>query len=477
MNLDNIPVYIGYDSREDIAYKVCSYSILKHNSSATITALRQADLRRQGIYNRAVDSKSSTEFTFTRFLVPYMQNYQGWAVFCDCDFVWDVDIAELMKQADDRYAVMVVKHNHTPENKIKMDGQEQTQYPRKNWSSCILWNCAHPSNQQVTPDLVNSTTGSFLHRFQWLNDNEIGSLDTKWNFLVGWNNEKTSGKPYVYHWTEGGPWFSNYMNCEYADVWFRYLIEYADHVGKRNEVSMNQITWVTSLSKNYWDKTAKYTMPTWDRLPGNLVVVWDDKSPPCDIGQNFHFWKDVSPSNDPWITENMGSAKSDRFWKKSRTQVWAARKFPGLVIWIDADITVNRPLSANVAKKMFDPGQFVWSTIDAGNNRPNDQDYIDTGLVAFNTDSNNFEEFLREYSLMWYNGKIFDLPQPYDHYAVTELAKTWPVHSLCDHWSSWSDDYNGPANHVALKYSKLSKYFTHHLGLKNKERLNKKQGL
>jgi lipopolysaccharide biosynthesis glycosyltransferase len=187
--------------------------------------LKQSKLRNTGIYTREVDTLSSTEFTFTRFLVPYLAGYQGWAVFVDCDFVFVDDVKKLFDQADDRYAVMVVKHDYTPKEGIKMDGCKQLPYPRKNWSSMILWNCGHASNQQVTPDLVNSQTGQYLHRFQWLNDAEIGNLDPEWNWLAGWYREPQDGTPKAIHYTEGGPWFKEYRQCEYHEVWKQNLRE------------------------------------------------------------------------------------------------------------------------------------------------------------------------------------------------------------------------------------------------------------
>ena len=218
-------VFVGYDIREDIAFQVCEYSIVKHQPTAQVIPLKQAALRNSGLYTRAIDPKSSTEFTFTRFLVPYLADYQGWAVFVDCDFVFTADIIELFAKADDRYAVMVVKHDYTPKESLKMDGCKQLPYPRKNWSSAVLWNCAHPSNKQITPDVVNSQTGEYLHRFQWLDDTEIGSLDPEWNWLAGWYHEPHDGVPKAIHYTEGGPWFANYRRCDYHKTWKQYLKE------------------------------------------------------------------------------------------------------------------------------------------------------------------------------------------------------------------------------------------------------------
>jgi lipopolysaccharide biosynthesis glycosyltransferase len=212
-------VFVGYDDREDIAYKVCEYSIKRKNKKTQVLPLKQEELKEAKLYWREKDPLSSTAFTFTRFLVPALMNYDGWAIFCDCDIVWMLDPAEIMKYADEKYAVMVVKHDYTPPEGEKMDGQKQLPYPRKNWSSVILWNCGHPSNKKVTPDLVNKETGQYLHRFNWLKTEEIGELSHHWNWLVNHYHEPTDGAPLAIHYTEGGPWFDNYKHCEYGYHW------------------------------------------------------------------------------------------------------------------------------------------------------------------------------------------------------------------------------------------------------------------
>ena len=198
-------VYVGYDTREDIAYQVCEHSIKRRNGKTDVVALKQSELREQGLYTREIDKLSSTEFTFTRFFIPYLQKYKGWAVFCDCDFVWKISPSELEKFCDDTKAVVCVQHDYTPEEGTKMDGQIQLQYPRKNWSSMVLWNCGHPSNKKLTPELINRETGKYLHRFSWLDDSEIGELPYEYNWLVGWYTETETRKPKILHYTEGGP--------------------------------------------------------------------------------------------------------------------------------------------------------------------------------------------------------------------------------------------------------------------------------
>ena len=216
-------VFVGYDTREDIAYQVCKHSIKTRSELADVRALKQQELRDAGWYTRPIDKLASTEFTFTRFLIPELTNFQGWALFMDCDMILTTNIKELFDQVDDRYAVMCVQHDYTPKEGVKMDGQKQTIYPRKNWSSVMLFNCAHPSNASLTMDLVNNPeiNGAYLHRFSWLKDEEIGELDHTWNYLVGVYNDIDT--PNLIHYTEGGPWFENYRDCEFAELWKQEL--------------------------------------------------------------------------------------------------------------------------------------------------------------------------------------------------------------------------------------------------------------
>lgn len=213
-------IYVGYDSREDIAYQVCKYSLQRRCSQpVNITPLIQSDLRARGLYDRSVDPLASTEFTYTRFLTPYLAGFDGWALFCDCDFLWLADVAELFALADPKKALMCVHHDHRPDETTKMDGAKQTVYPRKNWSSLMLFNCGHPANHCLTPELVNRETGAFLHRMQWLDDDLIGALPETWNWLEGWSTKPLTLHPNVVHFTRGGPWFANWQNVSYGDLW------------------------------------------------------------------------------------------------------------------------------------------------------------------------------------------------------------------------------------------------------------------
>ena len=219
--MSNFNIYIGYDTREDIAYQVSKFSILQRSKNVSVIPLKLDDLKEKGLYWRGEDKLGSTEFTFSRFLVPELNDYKGWALFCDCDIIFLEDINNLFNLKDDKYAVMCVQHDYTPKEETKMDGKQQTLYPRKNWSSLVLWNCGHPSNQRISKELINNpeTTGKYLHRFSWLKDEEIGAIPHYWNWLVGWYKEPNDGNPKAIHYTEGGPWFENYRDCDYHQNW------------------------------------------------------------------------------------------------------------------------------------------------------------------------------------------------------------------------------------------------------------------
>ena len=220
MKVQNPFFFIGYDSKEDIAYRVCKQSLLKNSSiNIKVLALKLYELITKGYYKRSVDPLASTEFTYSRFLVPLLMDFKGWAVFCDCDFLFFEDVAKLFNGLSEDKAVYCVQHEYTPKEKHKMDGQKQTIYPRKNWSSFIVFNCSHPSNKKLDINTVNSETGSFLHQFKWLKDEEIGSLDERWNWLEGWTSNHNNNSPFAVHFTRGGPWFEEWQDVEFADEW------------------------------------------------------------------------------------------------------------------------------------------------------------------------------------------------------------------------------------------------------------------
>ncbi|CAO2204247.1 unnamed protein product [Urochloa humidicola] len=233
-------VFVGYDSREDIAYLVCRDSLLRRSSiPLQVTPIVQQDLRDAGLYWREREPTESTEFSFTRFLTPHLAGYRRWALFVDCDFLFLADIADLLRllAADDddplrrsgSAAVMCVHHDYAPTEATKMDGAVQTVYPWKNWSSTgwssmVLFDCGHPKNvAALTPEAVSTRSDAYLHRFMWLDDDEVGEVPFVWNFLVGHNKvdpgDVARTAPRAIHYTSGGPWFERYRDCEFAELW------------------------------------------------------------------------------------------------------------------------------------------------------------------------------------------------------------------------------------------------------------------
>lgn len=235
-------VFIGHDDREAIASHVCEHSIRKRTKSAvSIKQLDHRELRERGLFKRPwsitaasggyvdqLDEKPfSTQFSHTRFLIPALMSYKGWALFMDSDMIFLNDISKLFALADDKYAVMCVKHNHVPlAGATKMDKREQLRYHRKNWSSFVLWNCGHPSNAGITPEAVNFMSGSELHSFSWLKEKEIGSLPFSYNYIVGVS--PNCANPDVVHYTEGGPWFKECTAVPLAQLWED---EHEDYLG------------------------------------------------------------------------------------------------------------------------------------------------------------------------------------------------------------------------------------------------------
>jgi len=221
-----VPIFIGYDPRERVATNVLIDSLYQHSSlPLAITPIVAEQLGEQ--HRRARDPKQSTAFSFTRFLVPHLMGYAGWAIFMDCDMLCRGDIAALWSLRDDRFAVQCVQHNHVPTETDKFLGEVQSAYPKKNWSSLMLLNCARCT--ALTPAYVETASGLELHRFHWLaGDHEIGALPTAWNHLVavqagpeaGEGSEQTG--PNLLHWTLGGPWFrqDRAMGGPLAAEWF-----------------------------------------------------------------------------------------------------------------------------------------------------------------------------------------------------------------------------------------------------------------
>ena len=210
-------VFIGFDSAEEVAFGVLSHSIHARSSQpVSIAPVKLGQLG--GVFDRLANALQSTEFSFSRFLTPYLAGYEGWAVFMDCDMVMLEDIARLWELRDERFAVQVVKHVHVPKEDVKFLGHAQTKYEKKNWSSVMLMNCARC--KALTPEYVNTATGLELHQFKWLGDDElIGALPARWNHLVGYDPPDPGAA--LAHFTIGGPWFEEFADCEFADEWRR----------------------------------------------------------------------------------------------------------------------------------------------------------------------------------------------------------------------------------------------------------------
>jgi hypothetical protein len=213
-------IFIGWDQREPEAFDVARFSLTRRASiPVSVTPIKVAELRAQGLYRRDADPLAATEFTYTRFLTPALAGFSGWALFCDCDFLWLGDIAGLLEYTQVPKAVYCVQHDYHPKETTKMEGAVQTVYPRKNWSSLMLFNCNHPSVRVLTPEVVNRESGAYLHRMQWAADDEIGALPVDWNWLEGWNEKPAHGTPKAVHFTRGGPWFENWRNVDYGELW------------------------------------------------------------------------------------------------------------------------------------------------------------------------------------------------------------------------------------------------------------------
>lgn len=208
-------IAIGYDNNFKMPAYTAAESILQRSSKpCSFLFLNRNTL---GAYTRPISQHDSTEFSNSRFMVPSLYNYDGWTLFIDNDMVVDADIAELFDYCDDRYTVLVVKHNQVVKNNKKFLDKEQYPYQYKNWSSVMLFN--NKKCTALTPDYVNTAPGLDLHQFKWINDHStIGSLPLEWNYLVDNENQSTN-QPKLIHYTDGGPWFNQSRECKLAEKW------------------------------------------------------------------------------------------------------------------------------------------------------------------------------------------------------------------------------------------------------------------
>ena len=214
-----LKIFIGYDQREAVAWHTMAHSIME-KSSIPISFVPVNQVNQRKIFTRPIDSKQSNEFSISRFLVPHLSDYSGYSVFFDCDMLVRVDIAEILNVINEQpgKAVYCVQHSYEPKDDIKYLNTVQYKYPRKNWSSVVLWNCGHHANKKVDLNFVNNATPMELHRFSWLKDDEIGALDVRWNWLVGEYAEPPNDVKNI-HWTVGGPYFNEYKDVDFSDEW------------------------------------------------------------------------------------------------------------------------------------------------------------------------------------------------------------------------------------------------------------------
>ena len=218
-----IPIFIGYDTRESVAYHVFCQSVID-NSSVPVSfhPLSLKSLKQQYVETH---NDGSNAFIYSRFLVPHLMGYEGWVIFVDGDMVCLGDIASLWALRDDKKAVQVVKHNYQTKHPQKYIGTSMqthnSSYPRKNWSSVVLWNCGHPSNAMLTPGYVMDSSGTMLHRFQHLKDEEIGDIPKTWNWLC--QEEGANEDANLIHYTLGVPAMQHYEDGPQASHWFNAL--------------------------------------------------------------------------------------------------------------------------------------------------------------------------------------------------------------------------------------------------------------
>lgn len=238
-----IPLFVGFDPREAAVYHTFCQSVIEH-ASGPVSFI---PLHKPMLDNFDGQQDGTNAFIYSRYLVPHLQDFEGFALFCDGDMIVDADIYELFNLKDESKAVQVVQHNYkTACHRKYVDTpieNHNVDYPRKNWSSVVIFNCGHPSNKVLTPEFVAEAGGSVLHRFQWLKDEEIGELPPEWNWLVG---EYPDEPAKLYHHTLGSPGFTHYAKCFSARAWNDYLLSALNMVGERPAEMVRRAHWHTT---------------------------------------------------------------------------------------------------------------------------------------------------------------------------------------------------------------------------------------
>lgn len=228
----DLQVYIGFDARERRAWEVCAASMQAHTEDYPVSIQPIGRTGLDGLYQRQTELRDgkrwdvisgeycSTDFSLARFWVPYLAGRTGWALYCDCDFLWRADVRGILEHADPKYAVMVVPNAHEPVETVKMDAQAQSAYFRKNWSSLMLWNLSHAGAHRPNLFDLNNWHKHDLHGFRWLASMEIGFLPQEWNWLAGVSPQI---EPKAVHYTLGSPDIPGYEDSAYADEWRSYV--------------------------------------------------------------------------------------------------------------------------------------------------------------------------------------------------------------------------------------------------------------
>lgn len=212
--IEIIKIVVGFDQREAIAFHTFTQSVIE-KSSLPITFVPLAINTLKG-YTETHNDRSN-DFIYSRFLTPYLCNFEGWAIFADGDMICQADIKELWDLKDQSKAVLVVKHNYQTKSHKKYLGNINENYPKKNWSSLVLWNCSHPKHKILTPNFIANQTGKYLHRFSWLDETDIGELPIEWNWLAIEYPPNEASK--LIHYTLGTPCFDTYRETEMASYW------------------------------------------------------------------------------------------------------------------------------------------------------------------------------------------------------------------------------------------------------------------
>jgi len=213
-------IFIGDDPREAVAYHVCTNSLIRHSSvplKISPLALKNIQGYQEGKRQYIEGYPPTNQFIFSRFLAPHFMDYKGWALFIDGDMIVTDDIKKLFDLADETKAVQVVQHDYKTKFPIKYLNQVNGDYPRKNWTSVMLFNCSHPDNKKLTPEYVETASGKELHRLEWTD--AVGELPVEWNWLADEYGEHKGAK--LIHYTAGTPCFHDYALTPMASLWHR----------------------------------------------------------------------------------------------------------------------------------------------------------------------------------------------------------------------------------------------------------------